>query len=335
MIQIQHGIGNKSLDEIAQWHWEKLNPMVSEGEFHKSALVEKFKEAIIKYQNDGKVAEAKFCSAILAKNNHLLHRLVTSQIGSFPDIISEIDLLLKSLELLPLDTSTKGQGSIGHDLLYKIMNYSGWRSDGSGVELYEQLNIEVCPYCNLGLIHKDEIREFLVAHYDHFYDKATYPYLCLSFYNLVPVCHPCNTPYKGIKPFGLDTHLHPYKDNYNQTVIFSSDYTNDSMPHAVSIAYSGEDEARARKFNDDLGISVRYNENNVKKYGRLIFILSQQYQQTQKDELCSKLNLTLPEVEKHICSISDVPYNEIEILNLQYGKLKRDLSIKNKIITTA
>lgn len=29
--------------------------------------------------------------------------------------------------------------------------------------------------------------------FNHFYDKGTYPYLALSFYNLIPSCSTCNS----------------------------------------------------------------------------------------------------------------------------------------------
>jgi hypothetical protein len=334
MIKINFGKNKLPLQEIAEWHWQQLNPKSATGEFDKHSLIIKFKEAIEQYGKNGQTAEALFCRTFLANDNDLLRRVITTPIGSFQKIIDEVQGLLSRLNLLPLNSSISGKGSIGYDMLHDIMNYSGWRGNGGGIRLYEQLNLEVCPYCNLGLIHQDELRGFLVAHYDHFYDKSRYPYLCLSFYNLLPVCQSCNTPYKGTKQFTIDTHLHPYRDNYNSAVTFSSDYVNDLVPHSTNISYTDGNSVKAKKFNDDLGIPVRYNLNNVKRYGRLIFILSQEYQGTQKDELCQKLNLTLNEVEKHICSIKDIPYDESDILNLQYGKLKRDLSIKNKIITT-
>lgn len=77
-----------------------------------------------------------------------------------------------------------------------------------------QLDVNTCPYCNRSytftIAEKDTKTR---PHFDHFLPKSRYPYLALSFYNLVPACPICNT-LKGDKlitlnPYGLD----PSKDH--------------------------------------------------------------------------------------------------------------------------
>jgi len=53
----------------------------------------------------------------------------------------------------------------------------------------------VCPFCGLeGLLcEHDDGRE----DYDHYIPKGDYPFNCVNFYNLVPMCHKCNSKYKG------------------------------------------------------------------------------------------------------------------------------------------
>ena len=112
--------------------------------------------------------------------------------------------------------------------------------------LTERLNVNTCPYCNRSPIHtvfdnsanqKGLIRPTL----DHFYPKAKYPFLALSFYNLIPSCYFCNSSLKGgekdedkdkdnegkknkviITP---KTHLNPYIDGFGDDAKFSFEFT--------------------------------------------------------------------------------------------------------------
>lgn len=54
------------------------------------------------------------------------------------------------------------------------------------------LNLSVCPYCNRQYIFGTDINRKVHAQFDHFYSKSKYPYLALSFYNLIPCCPSCN-----------------------------------------------------------------------------------------------------------------------------------------------
>ncbi|MFA6137651.1 MAG: hypothetical protein WC667_06145 [Sulfurimonas sp.] len=91
-------------------------------------------------------------------------------------------------------------------------------------ELIEDLNITVCPFCNREYIFKFEDRKQnkarIIASLDHYYDKDTYPFLAVSFYNLIPSCHICNSKFKHTKNFYKTPHLHPYEDDFNQMVKF-------------------------------------------------------------------------------------------------------------------
>lgn len=58
---------------------------------------------------------------------------------------------------------------------------------------FRELNIRTCPYCNRHYTFTlDDKTAKVSPEYDHFYDKASYPLLAVSFYNLVPSCHTCN-----------------------------------------------------------------------------------------------------------------------------------------------
>lgn len=87
------------------------------------------------------------------------------------------------------------------------------------------MGINTCLYCNRNHIHYDFGKKFGTT-LDHFYDKATYPYLALSFHNLIPSCNTCNSSQgKGSKPFSLETHLHPYEKGFEGILRFNTNIT--------------------------------------------------------------------------------------------------------------
>lgn len=74
----------------------------------------------------------------------------------------------------------------------------------------QELNLSVCPYCNRHYIFSVGNSRKVSAQFDHFYSKVTYPYLALSFYNLIPCCPDCNRA-KGEK----DVKINPYAEGFD------------------------------------------------------------------------------------------------------------------------
>lgn len=93
----------------------------------------------------------------------------------------------------------------------------------------KELNIHVCPYCNANYIYgfelstkKDQNGNVDLGRtyqYDHYYPKSTYPYLAVSFYNLIPVCKDCNL-LKGEKRIDIN----PYDQTRNLASISKFKY---------------------------------------------------------------------------------------------------------------
>jgi len=103
--------------------------------------------------------------------------------------------------------------------------------------LCEMLDINICPYCNknaIVTIADSDNDIFTRPTLDHFLDKATYPFFALSLYNLIPSCHICNSHIKGSIPFEIDTHIHPYFDDFNKIKEFGVDNILLSLVHKES-----------------------------------------------------------------------------------------------------
>lgn len=142
--------------------------------------------------------------------------------------------------------------------------------------LCKELNINVCPYCNKNYIVtisdvKNDI--FTRPTLDHFFDKATYPFLALSLYNLIPSCHICNSHIKKSKSFHIKTHIHPYFDDFNKIKKFSIDKKLLSLINKddeFNIIFENKDgntaseETKANNHIKDFALEALYNSHKDK-----------------------------------------------------------------------
>ena len=103
-------------------------------------------------------------------------------------------------------------------------------------DLAKKLNVNVCPYCNINSTYtviKEDNKKITRPEFDHFYDKATHPILALSFYNLIPSCHTCNSTLKGSEAFSMKSHLNPYSDSFDEVAKFNLKIRNSKFYHSV------------------------------------------------------------------------------------------------------
>ena len=103
-------------------------------------------------------------------------------------------------------------------------------------DLAKALNINTCPYCNRQYTFTViEEQNIIRPEFDHFFARSDYPILALSFYNLIPSCHICNSNLKGDTQFDLDNYLHPYLEGFNDDAYFVYKLQNyDSDPSNVN-----------------------------------------------------------------------------------------------------
>jgi hypothetical protein len=82
--------------------------------------------------------------------------------------------------------------------------------------------VKYCPYCNyVKVIHyntKSGKRVATSHELDHFFDKATYPLLCYSFFNLIPSDTTCNKTNKHDTQFSDKFHLNPYSEGFGSSI---------------------------------------------------------------------------------------------------------------------
>ncbi|MFS4469869.1 hypothetical protein [Chryseobacterium sp. T20] len=124
------------------------------------------------------------------------------------------------------------------DDLLKVFYYSSY-DKWNPYELAKKIAINVCPYCNRSytFLLGNDLKKGTRFEFDHFFDKATYPYLALSLYNLVPSCHVCNSNLKGSSIFNLGDNIHPFIEGFSEDILFSIAPKNIDFVNGKSSAY--------------------------------------------------------------------------------------------------
>ena len=80
----------------------------------------------------------------------------------------------------------------------KSINYGTEIKRKHRVEILDDLNIKVCPYCNRQFIVKLDIDLGRpIGDIDHFYSQNCFALFGLSLYNFVPSCKICNSLFKS------------------------------------------------------------------------------------------------------------------------------------------
>ncbi len=186
MISIQH----HRLEMLAQKHWEAI-------ELHKS-LIEKDKlnaELSIIFENvNGKSYNLKMI--VLAKPNEL-EVLANHYKNNLPLTNESAHFWKEKMYKNYFSTTNKQlKDKEGKD-------YNAWT-------LVKNLGITICPYCNINAIYNLEEGK-RTSEIDHFYSKEKYPFLAMSFYNLIPSCKVCNK----IKMASEEKIINPYDERYN------------------------------------------------------------------------------------------------------------------------
>lgn len=106
---------------------------------------------------------------------------------------------------------------------YDSQNYDKKDIVFNKFEFIEKLGLNSCPYCNRNYITTTK-KNKLKQEIDHFFPKAEYPYLAISYYNLIPSCKFCNQ--QGIKGTC---------DTYNKNVVSPYEIKNNDFKFTFSI----------------------------------------------------------------------------------------------------
>jgi hypothetical protein len=198
------------------------------------------------------------------------------------------------------------------DRIKEIFKYEGNNQSKKITPFFtDNFDFRTCFYCNKDFITnfntKKEVSTFQL---DHFYDKGTYPYLALSFYNLMPSCPTCNSSkVKGSANTFENNCIAPnsQKFDFHQKVKFKLFLDSDCKNLHI-------------KSKDDIDITLK--EPFTDKYDKYIeiFKLNERYK-AHKDivfDMIQKAELYPESRLKELQDLTGIPFQQIkkDIFNL-------------------
>lgn len=294
MIKIQRHIDSnpkaalQKVRALAEAHWQFLNKVKANSNnlLFKSSLIkrcESMRDDLscpkFRIDNDlpkGDAAKAqRLLNILLQKDAQLLKRIVVAPPRELDKLRMQLECIVPSPVLWKLDKGVIVQTKLGKLFTSRVFPYERFRESQYCADLYDasmNSNLFACTYCNLEKIYVADIstvndpavKKQAYMDIDHFFPKAKYPYLAVSFFNLIPCCHNCNSRAKLVKGFTLNDHVHPYAKNFDDLYVFSYNHFKlinrekkflDLMPRNTS--------EKKDKTADDLNLLSRYNSDTT------------------------------------------------------------------------
>ncbi|MBE0393627.1 HNH endonuclease [Flavobacterium sp. PL002] len=189
-------------------------------------------------------------------------------------------------------------------------------------EFLNLLNIDTCVYCNRNYtlyFGGNNAR----AELDHWFPKAEFPILALSFYNLIPSCHSCNHIKGASKNYNwleaLDKMNHPYFDKNEFT--FSYDY-HSLNDFKMKINVVNIKTKETLKFNKTKQIYDAHSERELKDLIDLRYKYSNNYLDILLNKTFTDLSMSKEEAYRMIFSIE---IKEEDYHKRPFSKFKHDI----------
>ncbi len=239
-------------------------------------------------------------------------------------------------------------GEIDSSTITDIFKYSGKFQNEVITEFFtKNFDFTTCYYCNKDLIlNFNAPKKTSTFQLDHFYDKGKYPYLALSFYNLIPSCSTCNSSkVKGSKDcFKYDSRVGKF-ENETCKIPNHKDFDFDQkVKFRLFLTESCKDSNIKNKDNIEIKLKEHYS-NEYDKYIK-VFQLNERYQ-AHKDivfEMIKNAELYPESRLKELQDLTGIPYQQIkqDIFSLiddnadlskePFSKLKRDMAYELGLI---
>ena len=209
------------------------------------------------------------------------------------------------------------------EALLSAMNFDNYRKNEL-VELSCKLNIKVCPYCNHNYtLYIDDKRKTWskgLFQFDHFYNKATYPYLSMSLYNLIPSCSLCNHQKTTTS---LNLRYNPYYRGISKEFRFEVD---DNIQLRSGIKGADKIQIKIRKTPNGQGIDELKDELHLEEqYGRHKDIVQEIYDKVYNEKYYRDMLACIPNSAEFINQWIGIPMSEEDIDKQPLTKFRQDI----------
>lgn len=206
--------------------------------------------------------------------------------------------------------------------LYKILRqdifekeYDNWskRTKYGAYYFVKELGIKTCSYCNRNYTFVvDEKDGKLRPEIDHFYPKSIYPFLAMSFYNLIPSCSTCN-------------HTKKDKDSFHNKLINPYVCNTEDFKLTYNPLHVEFNNIKTQKYNfDSFEIKFEKTNKNIE-----IFKLEELYKQ-HKDIVLELLIKKAYYPQSYIKELESFGFNEDEIYRYLFSNYKKDENLHKR-----
>ena len=232
---------------------------------------------------------------------------------------------LKSIETLSKENKRK---KIFKELLLLHNTYENFSTNWNK-KIVDIINTRTCLYCNREYVinYVDNDNTKTTAELDHFYPRSLYPFLSISFFNLIPSCKTCNSKLKGDWNTYKNKILYPYEQNLNDNMQFKltiirSNFINNKNDFDIKLDVKNNEALNSK---DLFKLETLYKEH--KDIALELIQKAQIYNESYIDELYQKYEGTLfknrEDVLRHITGgyIEDKDINKRPL-----SKLIKDIS---------
>lgn len=332
----------ENLDQIAQEHFQNLiSPINQDGTFHKTqSLIGRIE---VQLSNDLYLKDrVNFWNYLLRNNYENLQKIITAKPDILATIIDDIGIQFgHGIFSNHVNYRTANPTEFG-GIVKRVFGYDNYRDNGLAVLNTAKLDVNYCPYCNQQKTQNIDVtntmtgvqRMVALFQLDHFYPQSRFPFLGVSFFNIIPGCSPCNAHLKGEKDFNIETHFNPFHKRFNDYFKFK----------LTQIVFTKFDELETKieniKHHDmnaivDFKLEERYNDidclrtafNLIAAYRHRSSVVKRSYAKQIRG-----LFGTLDSTNKTLMKSQGIPLNSNQINDFQMGKFKRDICIQLKLI---
>lgn len=138
----------------------------------------------------------------------------------------ELENELKKFQAFSKTVNSKKEVRTRKKIVDFLFSYSSFskvtKTKYDAYDLCKNLGVEACLYCNRNfiqtVIYNDD--KIIRPELDHFIPQVNTSLLKVSFYNLIPSCHFCNSSLKGKISFNLKEYFHPYYGSFDDHKVY-------------------------------------------------------------------------------------------------------------------
>jgi len=232
---------------------------------------------------------------------------------------------LKSIEKLQKEKKNK---KVFKTLLVLHNTYGNFSQEWNN-KIVDAVDTRTCLYCNREYIinYTDQTKTKTTAELDHYYPRSLYPFLSISFLNLIPSCKTCNSKLKGDKDTFQEEILYPYQESLNENTKFKLkikkvDFLNDKSKFVLNLEIKNKKAKESKKL---FRLQELYNEH--KDIVLELIQKAQIYNESYLDELMQKYEGTLFKNREDLMRLITCGYVSDENLHKRpLSKLIKDIS---------